>query len=279
MLVDLHMHTYYSDGTMSPEEIVKEGKAKNVSIMAITDHNRIGSWERFEKAAKEQGILPIRGVEINAKYEDKVLHILGYGFKPTEELIALLEHADIEMERMSYDVIAKLEKEDSRVSLEDYTSYNYDVTKGGWKGIHYLLDRGVTERLFEGFKYYKAYGCDFNQYDFASLKEVCDVLKRAGGYSVLAHPASYYGRYKQEELLTVLEGIKAQGIGGIECYYPTHQEALTTLCVNFCKVNDLLITSGSDEHGAFGKEAKTLEQTIGCMRTDREVLNIEKFIK
>ncbi|MGL4798637.1 MAG: PHP domain-containing protein [Cellulosilyticaceae bacterium] len=278
MLVDLHMHTYYSDGTMSPEEIVAEGKKKNVSIMAITDHNRIGSWDAFKEAATKAAILPIRGVEINASFGDKVLHILGYGFEPTEGLCKLLEKADTEMERMSHDVIVKLQEEEPRVNIEDYEDYTYDVRKGGWKGIHYLMDRGITERLFEGFKYYRAYGCDFNQYDFPKLSEVCQALKEAGGVSVLAHPASYYGKLEAQELLEVLEAIKREGIDGIECYYPTHTEALTKLCVDFCHGNDLMITTGSDEHGVFGQEAKTLEQTIGCMEKTREQINIERLL-
>ena len=167
----------------------------------------------------------------------------------------------------------------SRVNLQDYDAYTYDRTKGGWKGIHYLMDRGITEKLFDGFRYYKAYGCDFNQYAFPKLQEVCRVLKEADGYSVLAHPASYYGQLATEDLLSTLERIRQEGIEGIECYYPTHSGALTRACVSFCVEHDLLITSGSDEHGAFGKEAKTLEQTIGCMQLKRDQLAIEPLLK
>lgn len=119
MLVDLHMHTYYSDGTFSPREIAIKGKEKNVGIMAVTDHNRIGAWEEFSKAAKENGIIPIKGVEINAKFQNQVLHILGYGFEDTEELLAVLKHADDEMEQMSRDLIINLAKVDAQVSIED----------------------------------------------------------------------------------------------------------------------------------------------------------------
>lgn len=77
----------------------------------------------------------------------------------------------------------------------------------------------------------------------------------------------------------MLEAIKEEGIEGIECYYPTHSEALTKTCLEFCEKYDLLITTGSDEHGEFGKETKTLEQTIGCLGIDESKVKITPLLK
>lgn len=274
MFVDLHMHSYFSDGTMSPEEIVIQGKKNNVKIIALTDHNSLAAWERFQKAALDEGLIPIKGVEINCKYKDKILHLLAYGFNHTPELLALINRADHEMKQMSVDLVEVLAKEDSRVSLEDFQAYEYNRRNGGWKGLHYLLDRDITEELFQGFKYYKEFGCDFINYDFPSFEALCSTIKNAGGYSVLAHPAEYYNSLSKEELLIILEDLKEKGLQGIECYYPTHSKVMTDLCVTFCKENNLLITVGSDEHGEFGKQAKTLEQTIGCMGIGIDKVNL-----
>ena len=279
MKVDMHMHTYFSDGTMSPEEIVQKAKTRQVGILAITDHNKLESWEGLYQAATKEGIIPIRGVEINAAYKDKVLHLLAYGFEDYEPLFKLIDLADREMERMSEDLIVNLSKIDERVSLEDYHTYEYDRKKGGWKGLHYLFDKGVTSKLFEGFKFYREYGCDFPEYNFPTLDELCEKIEQASGYSVLAHPMSYFKDLKEEELIQVLEDLRVRGLKGIECYYPTHSENMTQTCVNFCKKYDMLITTGSDEHGEFGKEAKTLDQTIGCMDIHREMINIEPLLK
>ena len=279
MKVDMHMHTYFSDGTMSPEEIVQKAKIKEVGILAITDHNNLESWDGLYKAATKEGIIPIRGVEINAAYKDKVLHLLAYGFEDYEPLFKLIDLADREMERMSEDLIVNLSKIDERVSLEDYHTYEYDRKKGGWKGLHYLFDKGLTTKLFEGFKFYREYGCDFPEYNFPTLDELCENIQEAGGYSVLAHPMSYFKELSEEELIEVLEDLRSRGLKGIECYYPTHSESMTQICVNFCKKYDMLITTGSDEHGEFGKEAKTLDQTIGCMNVHRDMINIEPLLK
>ncbi|MGL4345904.1 MAG: PHP domain-containing protein [Cellulosilyticaceae bacterium] len=279
MRADLHIHTYFSDGTMTPEEIVTKAKEKGVGIVAITDHNSYASWERFQKAALEADITPIKGAEINCQYNGRVFHVLAYGFENTAELVKLINQADSEMQRMSDDLVENLAKGYGNVSLEDFTSYTYDRRKGGWKGLHYLLDRGISDRLFGGFKYYKEYGCDFIAYEFPEMKALCAAIKEAGGYSVLAHPANYYSQLSREELEGVLEEIKLQGIAGIECYYPTHSELMTQTCIDFCKANDLLITVGSDEHGAFGEEAKSMEQTIGCMPVALEQLCIQPLLE
>lgn len=279
MKVDMHMHTYFSDGTMSPEEIVQKAKTREVGILAITDHNKLESWEELQKAAAKEGIVPIRGVEINAAYKDKVLHLLAYGFEDHTKLFELIDLADREMQRMSDDLIVNLSKIDERVSLEDFNAYEYDRRKGGWKGLHYLLERGLTTKLFEGFRFYREYGCDFPEYHFPAIEELCKNIKEAGGYSVLAHPMSYFKELNEEELIAVLEDLRSKGLTGIECYYPTHSESMTQTCVDFCRKYNMLITTGSDEHGEFGKEAKTLDQTIGCMNIHRDMINIEPLLK
>jgi len=78
--------------------------------------------------------------------------------------------------------------------------------------------------------------------------------------------------------LIIFEDLKEKGLQGVECYYPTHSPMLTDLCVTFCKENNLLITVGSDEHGEFGKQAKTLEQTIGCMGIGIDKVNLGNLL-
>ncbi len=278
MFVDLHMHSYFSDGTMSPEEIVIQGKKNNIKVIALTDHNSLAGWERFQHAAIEEGLIPIKGVEINCKYKDTILHLLAYGFNDTPELLTLINQADHEMKQMSVDLVEVLAKEDPKVSLEDYEAYEYNRKNGGWKGLHYLLDRDITDELFQGFKYYREFGCDFIDYDFPPFEALCKAIKNASGYSVLAHPAEYYNLLPKEELLIIFEDLKEKGLQGVECYYPTHSPMLTDLCVTFCKENNLLITVGSDEHGEFGKQAKTLEQTIGCMGIGIDKVNLGNLL-
>ena len=111
MLTDLHMHSYYSDGTMSPREIVEDAKKRNVQLIAITDHNVLDSYTELKEAAEEFGIKVIRGVEIDARFEDIVVHILAYNFEDNENLFNLIHKAKNELLETSIELIKRMEND------------------------------------------------------------------------------------------------------------------------------------------------------------------------
>ena len=278
MLTDLHMHSYYSDGTMSPREIVEDAKKRNVQLIAITDHNVLDSYTELKEAAEEFGIKVIRGVEIDARFEDIVVHILAYNFEDNENLFNLVHKAKNELLETSIELIKRMEKDYENISSEDYEAYDYDKRKGGWKGIHYLFDRGITSELFEGVKYYGKYKCGHEYFDYPTVEEVVKAVHEANGYVVLAHPCNYYKNNTKEEVLEKLEKFKSIGIDGVECYYPANSEMMTETCVEFCKNNDMIITVGSDSHGEFGAVSKGIEYYIGAVKKDSSELNLKDMI-
>lgn len=278
MLTDLHMHSYYSDGTMSPREIVEDAKKRNVQLISITDHNVLDSYTELKEAAEEFGIKVIRGVEIDARFEDIVVHILAYNFEDNENLFNLIHKAKNELLETSIELIKRMENDYENISSEDYEAYDYDKRKGGWKGIHYLFDRGITSELFEGVKYYGKYKCGHEYFDYPTVEEVVKAVHEANGYVVLAHPCNYYKNNTKEEVLEKLEKFKSIGIDGVECYYPANSEMMTETCVEFCKNNDMIITVGSDSHGEFGAVSKGIEYYIGAVKKDSSELNLKDMI-
>ena len=278
MLTDLHMHSYYSDGTMSPREIVEDAKKRNVQLIAITDHNVLDSYTELKEAAEEFGIKVIRGVEIDARFEDIVVHILAYNFEDNENLFNLIHKAKNELLETSIELIKRMENDYENISSEDYEAYDYDKRKGGWKGIHYLFDRGITSELFEGVKYYGKYKCGHEYFDYPTVEEVIDAVHEANGYVVLAHPCNYYKNNTKEEVLEKLEKFKSIGIDGVECYYPANSEMMTETCIEFCKNNNMIITVGSDSHGDFGAVSKGIEYYIGAVKKDSSELNLKDMI-
>lgn len=278
MLADLHMHSYYSDGTMSPREIVEDAKKRNVQLIAITDHNVLDSYTELKEAAEEFGINVIRGVEIDARFEDIVVHILAYNFQDNEKLFNLVHKAKKELLETSIELIKRMENDYENISSEDYEAYDYDRRKGGWKGIHYLFDRGITSELFEGVKYYGQYKCGHEYFDYPTVEEVIDAVHEANGYVVLAHPCNYYKNNTKEEVLEKLEKFKSIGIDGVECYYPANSEMMTETCIEFCKNNNMIITVGSDSHGDFGAVSKGIEYYIGAVKKDSSELNLKDMI-
>lgn len=278
MLVDLHIHTYYSDGTMSPKEVVEEAKKKNLGIIAITDHDVLDSYEELKVEAEKAGIIAIRGVEIDSIFEGHLVHLLAYKFEDNEKLFKLINHAKEQLLETSIELIRRMENDYEGISLEDYNSYEYERRKGGWKGIHYLHDRKITEGLFDGVKFYGKYDCGHEKFAFPSVGEVCNTVHDANGYVVLAHPCNYYSNKNKEEILEKLEILKSLGIDGVECYYPANSDLMTNTCLEFCKDNNLIITAGSDGHGDFGAVSKGIEYYIGAINKDSEILNINKLL-
>lgn len=278
MLVDLHIHTYYSDGTMSPKEVVEDAKRKNLGIIAITDHDVLDSYEELKIEAEKAGIITIRGVEIDSIFEGHLVHLLAYKFEDNEKLFKLINHAKEQLLETSIELIRRMENDYEGISLEDYNSYEYERRKGGWKGIHYLHDRKITEGLFDGVKFYGKYDCGHEKFAFPSVEEVCNTVHDANGYVVLAHPCNYYSNKNKEEILEKLEILKSLGIDGVECYYPANSDLMTNTCLEFCKDNNLIITAGSDGHGDFGAVSKGIEYYIGAINKDSEILNINKLL-
>lgn len=278
MLVDLHIHTYYSDGTMSPKEVVEDAKRKNLGIIAITDHDVLDSYEELKVEAEKAGIIAIRGVEIDSIFEGHLVHLLAYKFEDNEKLFKLINHAKDQLLETSIELIRRMENDYEGISLEDYNSYEYERRKGGWKGIHYLHDRKITEGLFDGVKFYGKYDCGHEKFAFPSVGEVCNTVHDANGYVVLAHPCNYYSNKNKEDILEKLEILKSLGIDGVECYYPANSDLMTNTCLEFCKDNNLIITAGSDGHGDFGAVSKGIEYYIGAINKDSEILNINKLL-
>ncbi|MDU2288690.1 MAG: PHP domain-containing protein [Clostridium celatum] len=278
MLTDLHIHSYYSDGTMSPQEILEEAKNRGLEIISITDHDVLDSYEELKVEAEKANIKVIRGVEIDSIFEGHLVHLLAYKFNDNEDFFALVNRAKEQLLETSIELIRRMEKEYENISLEDYNSYEYDRRKGGWKGIHYLFDKNITEGLFDGMKLYGKYECGHEKFDFPTVKEVCDITHNAGGYVVLAHPCNYYKDKTREEILEKLEILKSDGIDGVECYYPANSDLMTETCLEFCRKNDLIITAGSDSHGDFGAVSKGIEYYLGAVKADDTKLNLEKIL-
>ena len=116
MLADLHIHSYYSDGTMSPKEIVREAKNKNLGIIAITDHDVLDSYEEVKAEAEKEGIIVVRGVEIDSIFEGHLVHLLAYKFNDNEDFFALVNRAKEQLLETSIELIRRMEKEYENIS-------------------------------------------------------------------------------------------------------------------------------------------------------------------
>lgn len=277
MIADLHVHTYFSDGTQSPEEIVDEAIQNGIGVVSVCDHNSIESFPRLKKACDEKNISCISGAEIDCLFDDINIHVLAYNCRSDNlAFINLLNNTNDTLEQISIDLIRKMSVDYPQIDLKEYEVFNRTPENGGWKGIDYLKSKGFIANYPECMKYYREYGARCTD-SFHNIKTVCDIIHKAGGMVVLAHPGERLDKTISNFKRSLYE-ISNLGIDGIECYYPSHSKEITNICVNFCVENDLLITAGSDSHGNFASFIDGVHYAMGSVKVDINNLNLKGLI-
>ncbi len=276
MKVDLHIHSTYSDSSRSPEEIVGLAKERNVSLISICDHASIGAYDVLPELCKKNNMKYVLGVELGAVWGDESVHMLAYNFdRNNEEMLTLIkkQYREVECEYIVYNMM----QDYPQMSLEEYSCFEYPKENGGWKYLYYAVAKGAAKTYEEAnqtiFRKYSTpnYLSDFGE---CSLQEFCEMVKRANGIPVLAHPGYLYRR-DPTGFVKMLEEMKTCGMEGVECYYPSHSQEIIDTCVDFCHKNDMRITAGCDCHGEFDK---TEGFTIGALDVSLEMLDLKGII-
>ena len=280
MLVDLHIHTCFSDGTMTPEEAARKGASLGFGVLAAADHNSWQGWERFSAACQKAGVRAVRGMEVDCLYSGRDIHLLAYGFAPHPRLLGLAAESRRLLLKMSDDLVERLIplRPEKGLSVKECQNWPFDPAAGGWQGIQYLLAKGVIAALPEGMALYGEHGCGYDRYPFPPAGEVIAAVHEAGGKAVLAHPCNWLDENRPEELRSHLEALCQMGLDGIECHYPANSPEMTALCRDFCREKGLLITAGSDDHGAFGKNHHGVRYYMGAVRVDEKELVLDSLV-
>jgi len=251
---DLHVHSFFSDGSMSPEELVEAAASNGVGALAIADHDALDGSIIARKLCKDIGIHYIPAAEIDTLDGDTNFHVLAYGIDVKNFMfIDFLKHTRFLVDEISAKLIELMQSDYPDFSLADYIEYTYDKCLGGWKALHYLMEKGLTSSLKDGIQFYFKYGMTYRNAGYSTIAATAYRVKAAGGYSVLAHPGETISTSDISQFKKELKRIISFGLDGIECYYPSHSEAVTQACLELCEESDLMITAGSDCHGLFGK--------------------------
>lgn len=250
MYADLHIHSCFSDGTLYPQEITRQAKSKGVSWISIADHDTLDAWDTFPAICAAEGLRALSAVELHAQWGELTCHVLAYGFDlQNESFRRFIKENRQKLDSMGDTLVKRMKANYPAISLDDYSSYTYIATRGGWKLINYLVDRGLAKDQKDAMKYYKLYNCTYGECGFLSVEQVCAQIKAAGGEPILAHPGDYIAL--DEGFAARLNDLREKGILGLECYYPLQDDAYTAACLEHCQHNDWIITCGSDFHGGF----------------------------
>jgi len=270
VFADLHIHSYYSDGTMSPRQILDLAKERNVGLIAISDHDTFEGSVELMKICDKSGIKCIPAVEITTIDKGHQIHVLGYNPDFTSDRFrSFVAHGRKELDKMSITLINKLHYDGKAVSVEEYEAYPDDRTLGGWKALRYIVDSGIAKDKFEGMRLYPENGVGYETADFSDTETAIKEIISAGGAAIIAHPGL---SVPKDSFTDDLERYISYGASGAECYYSEYDEETTQRCLDFCKNRNLNITCGSDFHGTF------LSRELGTPQISTEDLVLNKII-
>jgi hypothetical protein len=251
--IDLHTHTCYSDGCLTPVQLVELAHKKGLDVIGITDHDSVNGIKEATVAGKDLGVEVIPGVEISTDLDDKEVHLLAYYIDiENEELQKYLSFFRDERLHRAKRIVQKLRNLGLQISIDDVMVKANNSAIGRPHIANALVDLGIIKNYYEAFeKYIGDYGPAFERKIHVSPQSAVKLIGDSGGLSFIAHPG-----YMKENLLISL--IKA-GIDGIEVIHPSHNENQIQFYRGIVNQYCLLESGGSDFHG--GK--KMDEESLG----------------
>lgn len=248
MIFDLHCHSYFSDGTLSPDEVVERAKARNVSVLAITDHDTIAGIEIAHKAAAANEVTVIPGIEFSSQWGKGGVHIVGLGIDTMSpvlhEAVALQERA---RRARSEAIGARL----ARIGFPGALAEARRIAGAGSLGrphfAQYLVNIGAVKNINAAFKKYLGTGKSADvKYQWPGMDQVIDWIHGAGGVAVLAHPAKY--ELTRMKMCALIDSFAAAGGDAVEVISGIQQAAMTDDLAKITGARGLYASCGSDFH-------------------------------
>ena len=248
--IDLHLHTAFSDGSLSPTEAVTLGHTAGLTALAVTDHDTIEGLSEALATGTRLGIEVIPGIEISARFEGREAHILGYFIDWNDTtFLERLEQQRASRHHRNPLVVEKLNQLGVELSYEEVIATAGSDSVGRPHIAQALLHKGHVRSIQEAFdRYLKDGGSAYVPRVLPDAREVIRWIREAGGVPVLAHPQ--WVKPQHLPLLTVCRSLKDAGLVGIEVFYSTHTKRQISEFLEISRTLDLLITGGSDFHGS-----------------------------
>ncbi len=253
--IDLHVHSNYSDGSLSPDEVVRLSYKKNLAAIALTDHDTVAGIASARIAAEKYaaGNTPLRvisGVEISSAYKDRDIHILGLMIdENNEDLQKLLNDSLTERKERNLKMAERLSQYGISVNMDELCQGEdcASVTRAHF--ARFMVDNGYTSTYNEAFVKYIGYDCPcYVERTYISPFAAIEAIKKAGGVAVLAHPLLY--KLSNAEIEILVEYLADLGIQGLEALYSCNSGLDESYLHSLANRYHLAISGGSDFHGS-----------------------------
>ena len=263
---DLHIHTTFSDGCDTPEEVVALAIKKELSAIAITDHDMIEGIDPAVQAAEGIGLEVIAGVELSTNLGGADIHILGYCFDIRHPMMTecLQKFQDVRVRRVGQ-IAQKLTELGMEISAEEILGLAGSDAVGRPHVAQAMVNRGYVRTTHQAFDQYIAEGKSAYIPKFKQTpQDAIALIRQAGGVAVMAHPMETH----RDELIP---GLVEVGLQGLEVYYPNTPKKLIEFYERIADKHGLIKTGGSDTHGKFREYSP-----LGIARVDYAVVEALK---
>lgn len=242
---DLHCHSYYSDGSCSPKELVDVAVKAGFSGLSITDHDVLQAYPEALPYATEQGIVLLPGVELSTVCQNDAIHVLGYAFSPMDE--SLTQFCRVYRERRevrNQGILDNLKKHGVDVSMDEVKTLSPHATTYGRPHIALvMIKKGYVSTVYEAFSKYIGSGkCCYVAGEKWTTEEAIEAVHRANGKAVIAHPHLIKDR-------RVVKTLLAMPFDGLEGYYSRSSSYENHRWCKIAEERGWIVTGGSDFHG------------------------------
>ncbi|HEX3046469.1 MAG TPA: PHP domain-containing protein [Bacillota bacterium] len=251
MSYDLHLHSTCSDGSLSPQELVRKAKLRGLTGISLTDHDSILGLTEAALEAEQIQLDFLPGIELSTDYGALEIHILGYNFDSRNPaLITKLKTIIASRNERARLMVQKLNQQGIPLTWEQVCAQTTGQFVGRNHIYRALEDAGLIKHMTGGprpFDYYLGKKSPaYVPHQEIDTMEAITLILEAGGVPVLAHP----GRMGDDSMIPRLVD---SGLKGLEVYYPTHSSEMEAKYRGLAKKYGLVVTGGSDYHGTFSQ--------------------------
>jgi len=247
--IDLHCHSCFSDGLLSPTQLVVRARERGLNILALTDHDTMAGIPEAKDAADNCGLQFIAGLELSANHNGIDIHVLGYGMRPVDNdnLRSGLERIQTARRRRNEAILTKLRALGYELQITDLPAK--DCGQLGRPHIaHLLAARKIAVSEDDAFRRFLRKGAAaYVKRDILTAEKAVSMIRGAGGLAFMAHPS--LAGLSEAVLARLLAELMDFGLSGVEVYHPSNSPKNIRFLLDFCERRNLLISGGSDFHG------------------------------
>lgn len=257
-MIDLHMHTIFSDGSVLPEDLVQLALDNKLEAIAITDHDTTESLPYARTAAEGKPLEIIPGIEVNTVWKEKEIHILGYYIDPENETLQEVIQHHRESRVIQIQEMAQKLKSKARINIcyEDIVEQASDTgTIGRPHVAKAIVAKGGASTISQAFSKFLGPKCEtYVRRKTVPPHEAVEAIYESGGIAVVAHPGD------MEIIEELAEDLMNYGLRGLEAYHRSHSPALIEFHCSLAEKLGLIVTGGTDFHGTVDAYSKALER-------------------